>query len=73
MQKEKLTFQTLKNADIIEINELDHHYVENQITHNLNVLILSTASTALENTLQTHPNVKCGKKITNKILKKHLF
>ena len=54
-----------KNMNIIEMNALGHQYVqnvENQITENWNVKILSTASTVKENTLHTHRNVKCGKK-----------
>ena len=49
--------------DVLKINALDHQYVqnvENLITQN--VKIPFTASTAQENILRTHGNVKCGKK-----------
>ena len=61
----------------LKINGQDHQYVqnvENQITQNWNVKIPLTVSTAQENTLRTHRNMKRGKKNNrNKIHKKHLL
>ena len=64
------TLYDAKNMDILEINTLDHQYVQNQITQNVKFPL--TASTAKEKTLCTHGNVKC-RKMNNKIHKKRLF